>query len=95
MTSSSETSGSSWGLRFHHIQFHLPARVQYTIVRVAAESRFAASIIVCGAALFGHADDISHAGPADFITSLGRGAGRWPAIFFGIGLFDAMVLMQR
>lgn len=49
----------------------------------------AASIIVCGAALFGHVDDISHAGPADFITSLGRVAGRWPAILFGIGLFDA------
>jgi Mn2+/Fe2+ NRAMP family transporter len=49
----------------------------------------AASIIVCGAALFGRVQDISSAGPADLITSLGRVAGRWPAILFGIGLFNA------
>jgi len=49
----------------------------------------AAGIIVCGAALFGRVHDVSHSGPADFITSLDRVVGRWPAILFGIGLFNA------
>ncbi|VBB09745.1 natural resistance-associated macrophage protein [Lucifera butyrica] len=49
----------------------------------------AAGIIICGAALFGQVQDISNAGPAEFITSIDRIIGRWPAILFGIGLFNA------
>jgi Mn2+/Fe2+ NRAMP family transporter len=49
----------------------------------------AAGIIICGASLFGQVQDISSAGPADFITSLDQVVGRWPAILFGIGLFNA------
>jgi Mn2+/Fe2+ NRAMP family transporter len=60
-----------------------------TAIGCVIQVLIAASITVCGAALFGHGDDMGGAGPADFITSLGRAAGRWPAILFGIGLFDA------
>ena len=49
----------------------------------------AAVIIVCGAALFGHMQNVSSAGPSDIINSLHHVVGRWPAILFGIGLFDA------
>lgn len=49
----------------------------------------AAGIIVCGASLFGQVQDISSAGPADFINSIDQVVGRWPAILFGIGLFNA------
>jgi Mn2+/Fe2+ NRAMP family transporter len=49
----------------------------------------AAGVIVCGAALFGRVTDIGNAGPADFINSFGRIVGPWPAILFGIGLFNA------
>jgi len=49
----------------------------------------AAGIIICGAALLGQVQDISNAGPADFIYSLNQVVGRLPAILFGIGLFNA------
>lgn len=49
----------------------------------------AAGIIICGAALFGHVQDIGNAGPSDIISSLHQVVGRWPAILFGIGLFNA------
>jgi Mn2+/Fe2+ NRAMP family transporter len=49
----------------------------------------AAGIIVCGAALFGHMQNASSTGPSDIINSLHHVVGRWPAILFGIGLFDA------
>lgn len=49
----------------------------------------AASIIVLGASLFGHVQDISNTGPSDIITSLHHVVGRWPAILFGLGLFNA------
>lgn len=49
----------------------------------------AAGIIICGAALFGQAQDSGNAGPADFINMLDQVVGRWPAILFGIGLFNA------
>ena len=49
----------------------------------------AAGIIVCGAALFGRVPDISHSGPTEIIHALDRVVGRWPAILFGLGLFNA------
>ncbi len=49
----------------------------------------AAGIIVCGAALVGHVHELSQSGPAQIIQSLDRSVGRWPAILFGIGLFNA------
>ncbi|MDQ0201670.1 NRAMP family divalent metal transporter [Neobacillus ginsengisoli] len=49
----------------------------------------AAGIILCGAALFGHVQNISNAGPSDIIGSLDHNVGRWPAILFGLGLFNA------
>ena len=49
----------------------------------------AAGIIVCGAALFGRVQDISRAGPADMVHALDQVVGRWPAVLFGIGLFNA------
>jgi Mn2+/Fe2+ NRAMP family transporter len=49
----------------------------------------AAGIIVCGAALFGHIQNVSSLGPSDIISGLHQTVGRWAAILFGIGLFDA------
>jgi Mn2+/Fe2+ NRAMP family transporter len=49
----------------------------------------AAGIILCGAALFGHVENIDGAGPSDIIISLNHVVGRWPAILFGLGLFNA------
>jgi Mn2+/Fe2+ NRAMP family transporter len=49
----------------------------------------AAGIIICGAALYGHVQDISNAGPSDMISAFDHVAGRWPAILFGLGLFNA------
>jgi Mn2+/Fe2+ NRAMP family transporter len=49
----------------------------------------AAGIIICGAALFGHMQNVSSAGPSDIINALHHSVGRWAAILFGIGLFDA------
>ncbi len=49
----------------------------------------AAAIIVIGASLFGHMQNVSSAGPADIISALHHTVGRWAAILFGIGLFDA------
>lgn len=49
----------------------------------------AAGIIVCGAALFGHIQNVSSVGPSDIINALHHSVGRWAAILFGIGLFDA------
>jgi Mn2+/Fe2+ NRAMP family transporter len=71
---------TSRDLRFSRIDTAIGCIIQVVI---------AAGIIVSGAALYGHVRDISNAGPADFINSLDRVAGRWPATLFGIGLFDA------
>jgi Mn2+/Fe2+ NRAMP family transporter len=49
----------------------------------------AAGVIVCGTALFGHLQNINSAGPTDLISALYHVAGRWPAILFGLGLFNA------
>lgn len=49
----------------------------------------AAGIIICGAALFGHMSHVSSLGPAQIIDALHHRVGRWAAILFGIGLFDA------
>lgn len=49
----------------------------------------AAGIIICGAALFGHMHNVSSAGPTDIINAIHHTVGRWAAILFGIGLFDA------
>ncbi len=67
-------------LRLGRIDTAIGSIIQVTI---------AAGIIICGAALFGQMKDIGNAGPADFINSLGRMVGRWPAVLFGIGLFNA------
>ena len=49
----------------------------------------AAGIILCGAALYGHMQNISGAGPSDILLSLDHVVGRWSAILFGLGLFNA------
>ncbi|QRF23670.1 divalent metal cation transporter [Alicyclobacillus sp. TC] len=49
----------------------------------------AAGIIIVGASLFGHMSNVSSAGPAQIIDALHHSYGRWVAILFGIGLFDA------
>ena len=49
----------------------------------------AAGIILCGAALYGHIQNISAAGPSDILRSLDHVVGRWSAILFGLGLFNA------
>ncbi|MBM7645999.1 Mn2+/Fe2+ NRAMP family transporter [Scopulibacillus daqui] len=49
----------------------------------------AAGIIICGASLFGHVHNISNAGPAEMVGAINHVAGRWPAILFGLGLFNA------
>ena len=54
-----------------------------------AQVVIAAGIIICGAALFGHMQHVSSAGPSDIIEVLHHTVGRWAAILFGIGLFDA------
>lgn len=67
-------------LRFSRIDTAIGCIVQVII---------AAGVILCGAALFGHVQNISDAGPSDIISSLENVAGRWPAILFGLGLFNA------
>ena len=49
----------------------------------------AAGVIVLGASLFGHVQNIANAGPSDIVTSLNQVVGRWSAILFGLGLFNA------
>jgi Mn2+/Fe2+ NRAMP family transporter len=49
----------------------------------------AAGIIICGAALYGHVKDISNTGPSEMISAFNHFVGRWPAILFGLGLFNA------
>lgn len=49
----------------------------------------AAGIIVLGASLFGKVSNIANAGPSDIIASLNQVVGHWPAILFGLGLFNA------
>ncbi|HHY67795.1 MAG TPA: divalent metal cation transporter [Alicyclobacillus sp.] len=49
----------------------------------------AMGVMICGAALFGHVQDIGDTGPSTMIRSLYDVAGRWPAILLGIGLFNA------
>jgi Mn2+/Fe2+ NRAMP family transporter len=49
----------------------------------------AAGIILCGAALFGHVQNISNTGPSDILRSLDRSVGRGASILFGLGLFNA------
>ncbi|WP_416825458.1 NRAMP family divalent metal transporter [Ectobacillus polymachus] len=48
----------------------------------------AAGAIIIGASLFGQVQDIGNAGPSDIISSLDSAVGRWPAILFGLGLFN-------
>ncbi|WP_084182640.1 NRAMP family divalent metal transporter [Alicyclobacillus vulcanalis] len=49
----------------------------------------AAAIIVCGAALYGHVQDVSNLGPSDLIRGFNHTVGHLGAALFGIGLFDA------
>ncbi len=49
----------------------------------------AAGIIVLGSSLFGHLHAIGNVGPAAMISALHRLYGRWPAVLFGLGLFNA------
>jgi Mn2+/Fe2+ NRAMP family transporter len=60
-----------------------------TAVGCMMQTIIAMGILICGAALFGHVQDISSADPSTIIRSLYDVAGRWPAILFGIGLFNA------
>ncbi|OPA73659.1 hypothetical protein BVG16_27750 [Paenibacillus selenitireducens] len=67
-------------LRFSRVDTALGSLIQVII---------AAGIIICGAALFGHVQNISDAGPSEMIGALNDVVGRWPAILFGLGLFNA------
>lgn len=71
---------TSQELRFSRIDTALGCLLQVVI---------AAGVIIFGAALFGHVKGIAAAGPAAFLSSVDRVAGRLPAILFGIGLFNA------
>lgn len=52
----------------------------------------AACIIIIGASLFGKVPDIASAGPAEIIAALNTNIGFWPALLFGLGLFNAGLL---
>ncbi|WP_018758078.1 NRAMP family divalent metal transporter [Paenibacillus terrigena] len=67
-------------LRFSRVDTALGSIIQVII---------AAGIIICGAALFGHVQNIGDAGPSEMIGALNDVVGRWPAILFGLGLFNA------
>lgn len=56
-----------------------------TIIQVI----IAAGIIIGGAALFGHVTNLDSAGPSDMIGAFHDVSGRWTAILFGLGLFNA------
>lgn len=60
-----------------------------TAVGILFQVIIAAGAIIAGAALFGHIQNISSAGPSDMILALNNVVGRWPAILFGLGLFNA------
>lgn len=67
-------------LRFSRIDTAIGSIIQVII---------AAGIIICGAALFGHVQNMNDAGPAEMISAIDQVVGRWPAILFGLGLFNA------
>ncbi|MDR3554116.1 MAG: divalent metal cation transporter [Syntrophobacteraceae bacterium] len=67
-------------LRFSRIDTALGCVLQVII---------AAGIIICGAALYSRVQDVGSAGPANIIDSFNQIVGRWPAIIFGFGLFNA------
>jgi len=60
-----------------------------TALGVIIQVTIAAGIIVAGAVLFGHVQNIDDAGPSEMIRAIHSVAGRWPAILFGLGLFNA------
>lgn len=60
-----------------------------TAIGILLQVIIAAGAIIAGAALFGHVQSISNAGPSDMIRALNNVVGRWPAILFGFGLFNA------
>ncbi|WP_100486316.1 NRAMP family divalent metal transporter [Sporolactobacillus pectinivorans] len=60
-----------------------------TAIGILLQVIIAAGAIIAGAALFGHVQNISNAGPSDMIRALNNVVGRWPAILFGFGLFNA------
>ena len=60
-----------------------------TAIGAVLQVGIAAGIIILGAALYGHIPNIGNAGPADIIDALNRLYGRWPAVLFGLGLFNA------
>ncbi len=63
-----------------------------TLTGCIVETIVAACAIVAGAALFGRIPDLENAGPAVLIGGFLRHAGRWPAILFGLGIFNAGLL---
>ncbi len=63
-----------------------------TLTGCFVETIVAACAIVAGAALFGRIPDLENAGPAVLIGGFLRHAGRWPAILFGLGIFNAGLL---
>ncbi|KEQ22473.1 NRAMP family divalent metal transporter [Paenibacillus tyrfis] len=60
-----------------------------TALGIIIQVIIAAGIIIAGAALHGHVQNMSDSGPADMISAFNDVAGRWPAILFGLGLFNA------
>ncbi|KLU59537.1 divalent metal cation transporter MntH [Peptococcaceae bacterium CEB3] len=73
------------GIRAHELRFGRLDTAFGSLVQVVV----AAGIIILGASLFGKVPNLAGAGPSEIIAALAQVVGRWPAILFGLGLFNA------
>ena len=63
-----------------------------TLTGCVVETIVAASAIVAAAALMGRVPNLESAGPSELIRGFLTYAGKWPAILFGLGIFNAGLL---
>jgi Mn2+/Fe2+ NRAMP family transporter len=63
-----------------------------TCIGCVVQVVIAASAIIAGAALYGHLNNVAALGPADLINAFDTLIGHWPALLFGLGLFNAGLL---
>jgi Mn2+/Fe2+ NRAMP family transporter len=63
-----------------------------TCIGCVVQVSIAACAIIAGAALYGHLNNVAALGPAALINAFDTLIGHWPALLFGLGLFNAGLL---
>jgi Mn2+/Fe2+ NRAMP family transporter len=63
-----------------------------TCIGCVVQVLIAACAIIAGAALYGHLNNVAALGPAALINAFDTLVGHWPALLFGLGLFNAGLL---